>query len=96
MTYKERNDVIYNNREKQRRKCRCGHFITITNCRRNKNRKGYFLCTWCGGRVYYDPLQQLEHDHKCEREEFRLRLVKNIRKMEAKHGYNRKRIKRGS
>jgi len=96
MDYKKTNDVIAKNQIKQRRKCRCGHFITITNARRNKNLKGYFLCTWCGGRIYYDPLRQLEHDHKCEREEFRLRLVRSIQKMEVKHGLNRKRIKRSA
>lgn len=74
-TYKKYNQKIALNLEKCKRVCRCGHRVSLNGgARVLKNKKGYFLCSWCGGRIYYDPERQKEHDKQCDREEFRMTL----------------------
>ena len=54
-----------------KRKCICGHTQIIT---KRKNLE-YVICTHCGGRIYYDKIKQKEHDNKCNKEEFKRRLI---------------------
>ena len=93
--YKKNNDIRCRNLTKEKRVCRCGHVVTMDRVRKLKNKKGYFICGWCGGRIYYDPIRQLEHNAKCDREQFRLYLIREIRIMEGNYGNNKKRNKRG-
>ena len=77
--YKRVNDLKVQSIIRQRRVCRCGHVVTLDRTRAIKNKKGYFVCNWCGGRIYYDPLRQLEHNAKCDKEEFRLYVIRYIK-----------------
>lgn len=90
--YKRINDLKAQSIVKQRRVCRCGHVVTLSRTRTTKNKKGYFVCSWCGGRIYYDPLRQLEHDRECEKEEFRLYFIRYI-KYGSKHNPKNKKKK---
>ena len=78
-SYKKFNHNLADNLEKCKRVCRCGHRVTLNGgARVSKNKKGYFLCSWCGGRIYYDPEKQKIHNAKCAREEFRMILYHMI------------------
>ena len=78
--YRNINRTIDDNISKARRKCRCGHSIIIKKVFKNCD---YFICNWCGGRLYYDLEKQKVHDEQCKKEEFRM-IVRNKIKKESK------------
>jgi len=78
--YRNVNRTIDDNLSKAKRKCRCGHSVIIRvfkNC-------DYFICNWCGGRLYYDIEKQKVHDKQCEKEEFRMAVRNEIKKQSKK------------
>lgn len=62
--------IIEDKMSEYRRYCKCGHSITVAPI----GLKEYFLCSWCGGRIYRDLQKQKEYDEKCSRDEFKFKF----------------------
>ena len=60
------------------RKCSCGHIVDIL----PKKGKEYVVCSWCKKKVFLSEEKQKEYDKKVQKENFRMKLWKEINKDE--------------
>lgn len=51
-------EALYRDKEKYRRKCKCGHTCTIL------NPKGYQICKWCHNYVFLNSKIEFEYRMK--------------------------------
>lgn len=70
-----------------KRKCKCGHVVCITP---SKNRE-YIICTWCGGRIYFDENKQTKYDKRVAKNDFMYQLNKCLNKNKEEKNMKRKR-----
>ena len=51
-------DKVYEDKQKYRVKCKCGHTCTIL------DKKGYQICSWCHKFVFINPKVEFEYRMK--------------------------------
>jgi len=57
-----------------KKRCRCGHTQLVPKLKERE----YILCSWCGGRLYFNDKKQKEYDRKRDCDEFRSKFKKYI------------------
>lgn len=55
-----------------KKKCKCGHTRVVPYSSKHE----YVICSWCGGRLYFDDAKQKEYDKKVAKNDFMFKLNK--------------------
>lgn len=55
-----------------KKKCKCGHTSVVP----HSSKYEYVMCSWCGGRLYFDDAKQKEYDKKVAKNDFMFKLNK--------------------
>lgn len=59
-----------------KKKCKCGHTKIVP----YSSKYDYILCSWCGGRLYFDDNKQKEYDDRVAKNDFVFKLNKCLEK----------------
>lgn len=59
-----------------KKKCKCGHTKVVP----YSSKYEYILCSWCGGRLYFDDDKQKEYDDRVAKNDFVFNLNKCLEK----------------
>ena len=72
------NQQLDNAVEKCKKKCKCGHTKVVP----YSSKYEYLICSWCGGRLYFDDAKQKEYDDEVAKNDFMFKLNKCLNKDE--------------
>ena len=72
------NQQLDNAVEKCKKKCKCGHTKVVP----YSSKYEYLICSWCGGRLYFDEAKQKEYDDEVAKNDFMFKLNKCLNKDE--------------
>ena len=55
-----------------KKRCKCGHTRAVP----YSSKYEYVICSWCGGRLYFDDAKQKEYDKRVAKNDFVFKLNK--------------------
>ena len=81
-----------------KKKCKCGHTMLVPYSSKHE----YVICSWCGGRLYFNNDKQKEYDKKVAKNDFMFKLNKCLEQtkkdisktMDKDRVINKKKLKR--